>query len=78
MHENARRDLTALIPLNSRFCKQALHSDYLPAIRNMCRTEKNRYIGNTKRKNRFSHYFRTLGSDFREESLEISCDVLEN
>ncbi|KAL0271266.1 UNVERIFIED_CONTAM: hypothetical protein PYX00_008410 [Menopon gallinae] len=76
--EEARNDLTALVPPISRICKQAVHSDYLPAIRNMCRTEKSRYAGNTKRKNRFSHYFRTLGYDLREESLEISCDMLGN
>lgn len=75
VQEKTREDLSNLIPTTNGRDNRSLHLDYLPIIRNICRTERNRAVVNVKRKNRFSHYFNFKDVELSEKTLKVTCEV---
>ncbi|XP_034248818.1 ATPase family AAA domain-containing protein 5 isoform X3 [Thrips palmi] len=61
------------VPLSAALERRALYMDYMPTLRIFCRLERNRSSINTKRRNRFFHYLKTLGAHPDEAQLELLC-----
>ncbi|KAK3914911.1 ATPase family AAA domain-containing protein 5 [Frankliniella fusca] len=72
-HSDTEQGALLAVPLCMRLERRAIASDYLPALRIFCRLERNRSTINTKRRNRFYHYLRSLGAVLSEQQLEILC-----
>ncbi|KAL1494989.1 hypothetical protein ABEB36_010485 [Hypothenemus hampei] len=56
--------------------RQAVALDYLPNLRHIARSEEKRAILNTKRGNRFRHYFRDLNVTFKPNLCKLASTVL--
>ena len=59
------------ISLHTQLDRKALSSDYLPFFREIARSENTRHSFNSKRGNRFFHYFKGLGVHMNDSDLEI-------
>ncbi|KAH3864432.1 hypothetical protein DPMN_027450 [Dreissena polymorpha] len=55
------------LPLLTHSSRRTLHLDYLPFVRDVCRTEQARQLVNTKR--RFHHYFDSIGWPLKEKTM---------
>ncbi|KAK6634160.1 hypothetical protein RUM44_004768 [Polyplax serrata] len=73
--EEARDQLCTLVSSATGRDRRSVHLDYLPIIRSICRLERNRSMSNSKRKNRFCHYFNGTELELSQNTLDISCQV---
>lgn len=59
------------ISLHTQLDRKALSCDYLPFFREVARSENTRLSFNSKRANRFFHYYKSLGIHMNDLDLEI-------
>uniref|UniRef100_A0AAR5PJ58 AAA+ ATPase domain-containing protein n=1 Tax=Dendroctonus ponderosae TaxID=77166 RepID=A0AAR5PJ58_DENPD len=64
------------IPLSNVLNRKSTALDYLPSLRHIARSEKTRAATNTKRGNRFRHYFKGLNMQFKASTCELACNCL--
>lgn len=72
-HRSTKQDALNALPLCVRLDRSAIATDYLPTLRTFCRLERNRSVINTKRRNRFYHYLKSLGAHLTVGQLELLC-----
>lgn len=75
-HSETEQAALHALPMCMRLESRAISTDYLPALRTFCRLERNRSIINTKRRNRFYHYLKSLGAHLSELQLELLCHTM--
>lgn len=57
--------------------RRALATDYWPACRTICRIERDKVDNNSKRRNRFCHYLRSMKVACKNNSFDVLCSSLE-
>ncbi|GAB1606977.1 hypothetical protein Ahia01_000980400, partial [Argonauta hians] len=67
--QKAVENILDVLPPTHLLCPPFLFTDYLPALRCICRTEKMRQLAKVKR--RFFHYFDNINFPLRETTLNI-------
>ena len=72
-HTGTEQAVLAAVPLCMHLERRALSTDYVPTLKTLCRLEQNRSIINTKRRNRFYHYLRSIGTSLTDAQLELLC-----
>lgn len=76
VHAETEDAVLSAVPLSVLLDHKVLATDYLPSLRTLCRLEKNRCSINTKRRNRFYHYLKSLGTHVSDSQLEILCRTM--
>ncbi|CAH1116432.1 unnamed protein product [Phaedon cochleariae] len=66
------------ISLSNHLERNSVSLDYIPALRNISRTEFIRAASNTKRGNRFRNYLRDLGLNRNSNVLTVACNILKD
>ncbi|XP_066137762.1 enhanced level of genomic instability 1 [Euwallacea fornicatus] len=64
------------LPISNTLERKSVSLDYLPALRGITRLEEKRASSNTKRQNRFRHYFKELTLDFNPTACKLACTIL--
>ncbi|XP_066261777.1 enhanced level of genomic instability 1 [Euwallacea similis] len=64
------------LPISNILERKSVSLDYLPALREITRLEEKRADSNTKRQNRFRHYFKELSLDFNPTACKLACTIL--
>ncbi|CAG9828895.1 unnamed protein product [Diabrotica balteata] len=58
--------------------RKAAALDYMPALRNITRSEFLRAANNTKRGNRFRYYLRDIGIKYNDDLVKSACEILNS
>ncbi|XP_050499562.1 ATPase family AAA domain-containing protein 5 [Diabrotica virgifera virgifera] len=58
--------------------RRAAALDYMPALRNITRSESVRAANNTKRGNRFRYYLRDVGIKYNDGIIKSACEILNS
>ncbi|KAL3272517.1 hypothetical protein HHI36_013993 [Cryptolaemus montrouzieri] len=65
------------IPLSNHLHRKSVSLDYLPTVRNIARSEKNRADNSEKKRhNRFHNYLKNLNIDCNNLVLDFACNTL--
>ncbi|KAK9881270.1 hypothetical protein WA026_015394 [Henosepilachna vigintioctopunctata] len=69
-------ELMTPVPLFCHSDRKSVCLDYLPSLRNIARSEKNRAQNNIKRNNRFYNYLQSLNIKCNNSVLSVATDTL--
>lgn len=68
--------VSSIVPVSSLLDRKALCTDYHSTFRSISRMENTRFSNNSKRKNRFFHYFKSINIHLPDSVYKVLNNAL--